>query len=213
MRRALFISFEGSEGCGKTTQISRLVARLEERGIPVLLTREPGGTEIGEQIKHLLQFSPAGKSMMPETELLLFAASRAQLVRELITPALAAGTTVIADRFFDSTTIYQGVARQLKHGSVKMINEFAVGDCKPDLTFLLDLDTATARDRLNLRTPRFAFADRMESEPMDFYDRVRRGYLELAEQEPARIRVIESSRPPAEVESDIWKHLAAFFPA
>ncbi|MDP9291777.1 MAG: dTMP kinase, partial [Verrucomicrobiota bacterium] len=176
-----------------------------------LLTREPGGTELGEQIKHLLQFSAAGELMMPETELLLFAASRAQLVREIIAPALAGGTTVIADRFFDSTTVYQGVARKLDRAAVKFVNEFAIGSCKPDITFLLDLDTLAARDRLNRRTPNFPFADRMESEPMDFYERVRRGYLELAEGEQTRIRVIEASRSPEEIETTIWNQLAPFF--
>ena len=140
MHRGLFITFEGSEGCGKSTQIRLLEARLKERGRSVLLTREPGGTSIGEEIRHLLQFSKANSAMKPETELLLFTASRAQIVRELIEPALAEGTTVIADRFMDSTTVYQGVARQIDPAAVAFINHFATGDCRPDLTFVLDLD-------------------------------------------------------------------------
>jgi len=113
MARGVFISFEGSEGCGKSTQIQRLAERLRAQGRRVLLTREPGGTEIGEQLRHLLQFSKAGHAMTPETELLLFAASRAQLVREVIVPNLTEGAIVLADRFLDSTTVYQGVARRL----------------------------------------------------------------------------------------------------
>lgn len=108
MHRGLFITFEGSEGCGKSTQIRQLEARLKQNNIPVLLTREPGGTPIGEEIRHLLQFSKVNANMKPEAELLLFTASRAQIVREVIIPALTAGTTVIADRFMDSTTVYQG---------------------------------------------------------------------------------------------------------
>ena len=145
MPRGLFISFEGSEGCGKSTQIQRLAAHLGGLGKNVLLTREPGGTEIGEHLRELLQFSKAGHAMCAETELLLFTASRAQLVREKIAPALAAGTIVLADRFLDSTTVYQGVARRLDPAQVAAINRFAVGDCLPDLTFILDLEPATRR--------------------------------------------------------------------
>src|SRR5438093_7928702 len=112
MSRGLFITFEGSEGCGKSTQIERLAKRLESAGRRVIVTREPGGTPIGEYIRHLLKFAPAGHAMKPETELLLFAASRAQIVRELIEPALRDGATVIADRLLDSTTVYQGIARK-----------------------------------------------------------------------------------------------------
>ena len=153
MPRGLFISFEGSEGCGKSTQIQRLAARLTRLEKTLLLTREPGGTEIGEHLRELLQHSPAGHAMCAETELLLFTASRAQLVREKILPALAGGTIVVADRFLDSTTVYQGVARRLDPGQVRAINRFAVGDCLPDLTFILDLDPALARARLAALRP------------------------------------------------------------
>ena len=129
--RGLFITFEGSEGCGKSTQVKRLAGRLEAQGIPFLLTREPGGTPIGEKIRELLQFAPESAAMRPETELLLFEASRSQLVREVIEPALARGLHVVSDRFFDSTTVYQGAARRLDPAIVQQLNQFAVGGCRP----------------------------------------------------------------------------------
>ena len=149
MQRGKFISFEGSEGCGKSTQIRRFVEWLRSLGYEVLVTREPGGTPAGEKIRHLLQHDPDGERLTPESELLLFAASRAQLVREVILPALDRGAWVVADRFLDSTTIYQGVGRGLDREAVACINAFAVGSALPDLTFLLDLDAA----QNILRTP------------------------------------------------------------
>src|SRR6266550_4095757 len=160
MARLPFITFEGSEGCGKSTQVQRLAARLEKLGVPFLITRDPGGTAIGESIRELLQFAPQSAAMTPETELLLFEASRSQLVRELIKPALESGKCVIADRFFDSTTVYQGVARKLDRNIVRQLNAFAVGDCVPDVTFLLDVDLKTARSRM--QQPRRP--DRMEQQ-------------------------------------------------
>jgi dTMP kinase len=207
-QRGLFISFEGSEGCGKTTQIRRLAQRFEKLARPVALTREPGGTAIGEEIRHLLKFSKAGHAMAPETELLLFTASRAQLVREVIEPALRSGAVVIADRFLDSTTVYQGIARRLDAEAVEFINQFAVGACQPDITFVLDLEPNEARNRL-LRRPRPVgeTTDRMEQEPLEFYRAVREGYLALARREPARVRVIDSAASPEEVEKTIWQHI------
>src|SRR5437879_3801945 len=148
MARLPFITFEGSEGCGKSTQVQRLAARLEKLGVPFLITRDPGGTAIGESIRELLQFAPQSAGMTPETELLLFEASRSQLVCELIKPALERGECVIADRFFDSTTVYQGVARKLDRKIVRQLNAFPVGDCVPDITFLLDIDLKTAQSRM-----------------------------------------------------------------
>jgi dTMP kinase len=210
-QRGLFISFEGSEGCGKSTQIERLSARLNDAGLPVLLTREPGGTEIGEIIKHLLQFSPAGKKMTAETELLLFTASRAQLVREIIEPALRLGKTVIADRFLDSTTVYQGVARQLDSGAVKFINDFAVGGCRPDLTFVLDLDPRTARERLLRRVRAIDAPDRMEHQAPEFYENVRAGYLQLATTEPDRVTIVDAAQSAEHIERQIWDRLQEKF--
>lgn len=208
MVRLPFITFEGSEGCGKSTQVRRLAARLENNGIPVLVTREPGGTPIGESIRELLQFAPQSAGMTPETELLLFEASRAQLVREVIKPALKSGRCVIADRFFDSTTVYQGVARKLDQKIVQQLNAFAVGDCVPDITFFLDVDLQTARDRMKgARRP-----DRMEQQPDKFYEEVIEAYRALAKSEPNRLVLIEGSRSPDDIEKEIWDILSTRFP-
>ena len=173
-----------------------------------MVTREPGGTPIGETIRELLQFAPHNTSMTPETELLLFEASRSQLVRETINPALQRGMCVIADRFFDSTTVYQGAARTLDREMVERLNGFAVGDCVPDVTFVLDVDAATAAFRM--QQPRRA--DRMEREPADFYQRVRAGYRELAAREPKRIVLIDGSRNVEDIENEIWERLCSRFP-
>lgn len=208
MPRGLFISFEGSEGCGKSTQVQRLAARLECENRSFLLTREPGGTAIGEKIRHLLQFAPESAAMYPETEVLLFEASRSQLVRETILPALQRGELVISDRFSDSTTAYQGVARKLDASAVEQLNRFAIGDCRPDLTFLLDVDLATARARMLRRVRPVGAPDRMEQQPVDFYERVRTAYRELAAREPERIRMIDASVSAEEIESQIWNIVA-----
>jgi dTMP kinase len=187
--------------------VKRLAAHLEKLKIRALVTREPGGTPIGETIRELLQFAPHNSSMTPETELLLFEASRSQLVREIIKPALERGMCVVADRFFDSTTVYQGAARQLDRELVERFNAFAVGDCVPNLTFVLDVDAATAKSRM--QQPRRA--DRMEQQPADFYERVRAGYRELAAREPKRIVLIDGSGDPEEIENEIWKILSSRF--
>jgi dTMP kinase len=210
MPRLPFITFEGTEGCGKSTQVQRLKARLEQRDVPVLVTREPGGTPIGETIRELLQFAPHNTEMLAETELLLFAASRAQLVREVIAPALRSGVCVISDRFFDSSTAYQGAARKLDQRIVEQVNRFAVGDCEPDLTFVLDVDLAAAERRLQSSARR---SDRMERQPNEFYEAVRRSYRELAAREPNRVVLIDGNRPPEETENEIWQILCARFPA
>ena len=208
MRRGLFITFEGSEGCGKSTQVQRLAARLTAAGQQVLLTREPGGTPIGEKIRHLLQFDAVGAAMHPETELLLFEASRSQLVREVIRPALEQGQLVISDRFYDSTTVYQGVARKLDPQTVQQLNAFAVGDCRPDLTILLEVDVATARARMLRRVrPVSSAPDRMEQEPVEFYERVCAAYRQLAEREPERVHCVDGSGSPDEIEAKIWERV------
>ena len=210
MQRGKFITFEGSEGSGKSTQIRGLVERLQARGLEVVLTREPGVTVIGEKIRHLLQYDPESANLTDESELLLFAASRAQLVRELILPALEAGKWVVADRFFDSTTIYQGVGRGLDLEAVRSINHFAVGAAIPDLTLLLDLDAATGHARAVQASG--AKADRMEAQPLAFFEAVRQGYLELAGAEPDRIAVIDASAGIAEVSTAIAGLVASRFP-
>src|SRR3989440_3817783 len=208
MEQLPFITFEGSEGCGKSTQVQLLANRLDAAGIPFLITREPGGTAIGETIRELLQFAPQSAGMTPETEVLLFEASRAQLVREVIKPALERNECVIADRFFDSTTVYQGVARKLDRKIVRQLNAFAVGDCIPDITFLLDVDLETARTRM--KGPRRP--DRMEQQADEFYEQVRDGYLELAKWQKGRVVVIKGWESPTDIAKDIWKALTSRFP-
>ncbi len=203
MKRGLFISFEGSEGCGKSTQIALLRERFEAAGQHTLLLREPGGTTLGEQVRALLLQHPEdGAAMTPEAELLLFAASRAQLVREKITPAVDAGTHVIADRFLDSTTVYQGFGRGIDLIAVSQVNSFAVGVRQPDVTFLLDMDAAAAHARAHERSG--GQLDRMESEPADFYEKVREGYLQVAREAPRRIVVLDATEPPDALAESIW---------
>ncbi len=202
-----FISFEGGEGCGKSTQIERLAARLEAEGYTVCRTREPGGTPLGEAVRDLLQHSPTGQGMCAESELLLFAASRAQLCRELILPALQRGEVVLCDRFLDSTTVYQGVARAIDPIEVAAINQLATGGLLPDLTLLLDLDPKIGLRRA--RDGREAPLDRMEREALDFHQDVRRGYLELARIDPERFQVLDAKRTAAELEKQIWDSVGA----
>jgi dTMP kinase len=189
--------------------VQHLSARLEKLQIPFLVTRDPGGTPIGEAIRELLQFAPQGKDMTPETELLLFEANRSQLVREIIQPALERGLCVIADRFFDSTTVYQGAARKLDRQVIEQLNRFAVGDCVPNVTFVLDVDVKTAR--LRMKSPRRP--DRMEQEPAEFYGKIGEGYHQLAKQEPARIILIDGSQSIDQIDTQIWEILANRFPS
>ena len=207
MQRGVFITFEGSEGCGKSTQIDRLCKRLREAGREVLVTREPGGTEVGEVVRHLLKFAPEGKNMVPEAELLLFTASRAQLVREVVRPAVERGVVVISDRFMDSTVVYQGVARQISAEAVKFINGFAVGTCVPDVTFILDMDSAEAMRRAHERREVDEPTDRMEQEEAEFYEAVRQGYLDLAERETDRCVIVPADRKRDDIERVIWERL------
>jgi len=209
MPRLPFITFEGSEGCGKSTQVGKLAARLERSGVPFLVTREPGGTAIGETIRELLQFAPHGVGMTAETELLLFEASRSQLVREIVKPSLERGLCVISDRFFDSTTVYQGAARKLDGQTVTQLNALAVGDCVPDITFVLDVDVATARTRM--QSPRKP--DRMEQEPTEFYEQVREAYRQLAKRESNRVVLIDGTQPPDKIDSEIWEVICSRFPS
>ena len=214
MKSGLFITLEGSEGCGKSTQIARLAEFLRKENSTstspqeVVLLREPGGTAIGEQIRPILQHAPESAAMTPETELLLFAASRAQLVREVIRPALDRGAIVICDRFFDSTTVYQGVARALHKEIVAQINSLAVGDTLPDVTILLDLEVSVGLERMAQRNKKNSLAsDRIEQESEVFFDAVRHGYLELAEQHPDRFITIDASQSAEIVTEQILSHL------
>ena len=208
--KGILISFEGSGGCGKSTQIRRLADRLEEIDHrDVVVTREPGGTRIGEDIRHLLMHAETNEAMCPEAELLLFAASRAQLVRELILPAVNEGKIVLCDRFLDSTTVYQGVARQIAEDPVTQINNFAVGDIIPDLTVILDVPAAVGLERIKHRVS--DMPDRMEQENVEFYGKVRDGYLHLARSLPDRFFVVDGETDPDEVEMEVWNEIHARF--
>lgn len=211
MNRRRFISLEGSEACGKSTQIERLVATLEARGDRVAVTREPGGTPLGETLRELVKHAPEGRGMCDESELLLFAASRAQLVREVVAPALEAGGWVLSDRFLDSTTVYQGVARGLPVAQVAAVNDLAVGGHRPGLTLVLDLETDEALKRLRRRVRPVGQPDRMEAMPPEFYEKVRRGYHDLAAAEPERVKILDASGSVDEVQALIWKEVADAF--
>jgi len=199
------ISFEGSEGSGKSTQISRLAKHVQLLGREVLTTREPGGTEIGEQIRNIIVHNSKGDEMCAETELLLFTAARAQVVREVIAPALLRGAVVLSDRFLDSTTVYQGIARNLAKDPVNLINQFAVGNVMPHLTVIIDVPTELGLQRIRQRAS--DLPDRMERENIDFYNKVREGYLLLAKGMPQRFLVIDGSKSEDAVEKDIWAGL------
>ncbi len=205
VKRGIFITFEGSDGCGKSTQIQRLAKRLEQLGKSILITREPGGTSIGEAIRYILKDAHASKDMCSETELLLFAAARAQIVREVLLPALADGKVVLCDRFADSTTVYQGVARHIDSDTVKRMNEFAVGSLIPHLTILLDAPLEVGLQRIKNRPTSETQADRMEMESTEFYQAVRQGYLELAQKESQRFLVVDGSQDIDTVEKKIWE--------
>ena len=201
-----FITFEGPEGSGKSTQIKRLVEKLEAEGITVLCTREPGGTATGEAIRNILQHDAAGEPLAERSELLLFTASRAQLMDRVVHPALARGEWVLCDRFIDSTMAYQGFARGMPIDTLDRINDFAINSRKPDLTLLLDLDIESGFQRLEKRySDGKGSADRFERETRDFHRRVRDGYHVLAEREPARFRIIDSDRAIDEVASSVWE--------
>lgn len=224
----LFITFEGNEGSGKSTQIALLAARLRELGRSVRTIREPGGTPIGEEIRDTLKHSQVNHAMTPEAELLLMNASRAQLVREIIRPALAAGDVVLSDRFHDSTTAYQGHGRQLELGLVRAAIDFAVGDTRPDLTLLLKIpvNVSEAR-RLERQAELFSsaaaatqdtagvplkfdrrFRDRMEEADRSFFERVERGYDAIAAAEPQRVKIVDATLNVEAVRAAIWQHVA-----
>lgn len=192
--RGKFISLEGGEGAGKSTLLAGLRAHIEQRGVDLVLTREPGGTSLGEAVRAIV-LSPDLRNMAAETELLLMFASRAQLVRELIEPALAAGRWVLCDRFTDASYAYQGGGRGQPVERIAALEQWATGGLAPDITLLLDLPVATGRARAAGRGE----ADRIEIEADAFFERVRAAYRERAEAQPARFRMIDASLTPAEV--------------
>ena len=202
-----FITFEGGEGCGKSTQVRRLKEALEAEGHEVLLTREPGGTRLSELIRGLLK-DEREDPPCDRAELLLFLAARAQLVWNVIRPALDAGTWVVSDRFSDSTFAYQGYGRGLPLDVLRLANDFACEGLRPDLTVLLDVDAETSRARLRTREAATnTTADRIEQAGDAFHARLRQGFLEMAAQEPNRIVTIDASGTPDEVWEKVWKSL------
>ena len=201
------ISIEGGEGAGKSSVMGALRAELERRGIEVVQAREPGGTEAGEAIRALL-LDPS-RALSAETELLLMFASRAQLVRELIVPALARGAWVICDRFSDASFAYQGGGRGLDGGTIAELERWAAG-IKPDLTFLLDVDVRQGHARI---AGRDGERDRIEREREDFFERVRATYLQRAAQEPQRFRIIDAGQPSDAVLGDVLARLDAVLAA
>jgi len=203
----LFITFEGPEGSGKSTQAEALYRYLREKGHPVLLTREPGGTPIGEQIRHVL-LSPQNREMLPLTEALLFSASRAQIVGQLIRPHLERGYIVLCDRYADSTLAYQGYGQGLSLRMLKAITRFATGGLVPDLTVYLDLEVEEG-----LRRKEGGELDRLDRKETAFHKRVRRGYLRLAAAEPQRWLVLDATRSPAELQALIREKVEALIRA
>jgi dTMP kinase len=210
--RGRFITFEGPEGGGKSTQVRRLADRLKKAGRTVLMTREPGGTATGEAIREILQHDRAGEPISPEAELLLFEASRAQLARRVILPALDEGVWVICDRFADSTAAYQGYGRGFNLATVLDINGFAMGTCVPDLTLLLDIEAQTGLGRVVVRNKQHNTThDRFEREQVEFHERVRAGYLQLARRWPERIRIVDAMRDEEAVSSEVWRMVSHAF--
>jgi dTMP kinase len=198
----VLISFEGIEGCGKSTQSRMLLEKLSEHGFDVVLTREPGGTPIAERIRAiLLDGESAGLSARAEA--LLLVASRAQLVEEIILPALERNAVVIADRYMDSSVAYQGAARGIGIGNIEQLNEFATRGTKPDLTLILDVDVELGLSRLGIDGN--TKLDRIESETAQFHSRVREAYLQLATREPRRIKIIQGDLAVGEVFEGVWE--------
>jgi dTMP kinase len=199
--RSLFISFEGVEGSGKTTQMNMLQARILRLNLPVVSTREPGGTRIGEEIRHIL-LNPAFKEMHPMTETVLYAADRAQHFYELIKPALEQGKIVLCDRFVDSSLAYQGVARRIGMEGVQNLNEWLIEDMYPDLTILLEIPFKAGMERLAARK---RGRDRMEAQPESFHEQVQEAYKTLAKFFSNRFSVINGDDKPENVHQLVWQ--------
>jgi dTMP kinase len=206
--RGVFITFEGMDGCGKTTQMRRLAKRLRREGRAVLETAEPGGTDIGLQIRNILLDS-ANHKLSPTAELLLYFAGRAQNVDESILPAMAEGTIVLSDRFTDSSLVYQGCGRGLGVETVLALDQIACRGLKPDLTLLIDIDLATSLARAEARNRRRNRTDRMEQQGAAFYEKVREAYFALAAKEPDRFHVIDGRERKDQVALQIWKVVTA----
>ena len=204
---SLFISFEGGEGAGKSTQAALLLQRLRAQGVPAIAVREPGGTPLGEQIRPWVK----GQRLSPQTELLLFAAARAELVATVIAPALAQGSVVVADRYADSTIAYQGYGRRLPLDLVRAVNQAATGGLAPTFTFLLDLPAEEGLTRARARLEQGTTADdgytKFEREEIAFHRRLRSGFLHLAKEEPHRILVMDAAKSTEAVAAAVWRRV------
>jgi len=207
----VFITFEGTEGSGKSTQIKRLAERLTKQGQEVVVLREPGGTAISEEIRHLLKHSAANHNMTPEAELLLMNAARAQLVREVIRPALDANKVVLCDRFFDSTIVYQGHGRGLDLIDVRKIVDYAIANTSPDLTLLLRVPLEVSEKRRAARQAASPERDRFEETDRSFFERVETGYDNLGSAEGDRVRTIDATKSVDEVGDAIWLFVKPLF--
>ena len=209
----MFITLEGIEGSGKTTQMKQLGTFLENRGQSCVLTREPGGTALGGKIRAIL-LDPASSELVPTAELLLYMADRAQHINSLIKPCLAEGKIILCDRYFDATIVYQGFARGLDTRFIYDLHRLVFDDLKPDITFLLDLapQIGLARAWKQFDTGmRPGTESRFEEETISFHEKVRAGYLELARRHPERFRVVDGSRDEKRVQSDLREVLAEYF--
>ena len=208
----MFITLEGIEGCGKTTQINRLRTFFENRGQACVVTREPGGTAIGNDIRSIL-LNPSNKDLVPRAELLLYMADRAQHIESVVKPALARNKVVLCDRYFDATVVYQGYARGLGSDFICELHRLLLEDFKPDITLLLDLapqiGLARAWKELNKGT-RSGTESRFEEETINFHEKVRSGYLELARQEPERFRIIDAAADEKQVQAEIQDVLGQY---
>jgi len=205
----MFITLEGIEGSGKTTQIRHIADFLKRNGHDCVVTREPGGTAIGQKIRAIL-LDPESKDIAPLTELLLYTADRAQHIKELVSPSLSAGKTVLCDRYFDATVVYQGYARGVEVGLINRLHQLVLNGLKPDVTLLLDLPPEVGLSRAWKQInngKRAGDETRFEEEMLSFHERVRAGYLELAHLEPERYRVIDASRSEGQVREEIVKVL------
>jgi len=201
----LFITFEGGEGCGKSTQSRLLLKKLEQQNVPVVLTHEPGGTVLGNELRRTLK-RKGGSSISPQAELFLLAASRAQLVAEVIRPALQEAKVVLCDRFTHSTMVYQGYGRGLDFTAIKMVNNMATRNLNPDLIILLDISPEQGLARKQ------SLKDRFELEDLSFHRRVREGYLKMAAAEPDRWLVIDASLPKGKIAEIIWNRVSRLLP-
>jgi len=201
MNKEILITFEGIDGSGKTTQINELIRRLDQEKIDYRLFREPGGTRIGEKIRDIL-LDNNHSNMLPITELLLYSASRYQLTMRSIVPALKAGKVVICDRFYDSTTAYQGYGREIDLEFIKRLNAVATESLIPDKTFILDISLEERLQRLGKKN-----LDRLEREALAFHKKVREGFIAMAREEPERMILIDGNRPSEEISNEIWNHV------